>query len=70
MLVGKHILEPYVVKVTRTVLKRVRRSNPPILSDSARKQFLNLIDYKVNSVILSKNPIKKDSKQRKDVYHI
>ena len=27
------MLEPYVLKGTRTVLGRVRRRNPPILSD-------------------------------------
>ena len=29
------VLEPYAVKVARTVLRRERRGNPPDLSDSA-----------------------------------
>ena len=36
------VLEPYAVKVASTVLRRVRRGNPPDLSDSALNQ--NILD--------------------------
>jgi len=36
--VALRVLEPYAVKVARTVLRRERRGNPPDLSDQNQRQ--------------------------------
>jgi hypothetical protein len=44
------VLEPFAVKVARTVLRRERRGNPPDLSDSTDTNYLESIQITVDSV--------------------
>jgi len=57
-LVTFRVLEPYAVKVARTVLRRERRGNPPDLSGGHMDLALTLylVDpYKVSILLITKD---------------
>ncbi len=46
------VLEPYAVKVARTVLRRERRGNPPDLSDTRRTERTEIKNYSFRNIII------------------
>ena len=64
-LLDESLLEPYVLKETRTVLRRERRSNPPDLSDYSYKNCqLGISKYKNSSFYFSKRQFQQNKAQR------